>query len=316
MEPADRRRRWQLVLPHRPYLVRIAVSRGMSPEDAEDCAQEAMVRCVGFATLDESRVVEFLAITTMRLCVDRHRALTHDAKVGLKLVPWYVDEPSPEDAACDRSEAAWVASHLADLPESQRLALAAKADGLSCQEIAARMGLSYKAVESLLSRARAYVRAAVASAWVLLARARRRGVDLPADAPVFAMGAIVTIAALAPGGPAFSGPGTPPPPPVALYAAAPTSDLGPAGVRPAPSPAAPAVAGPAGGVAPTGAPRPSAPPGAPRPLPLPTAVPTDPCDVRLPHVSTCVPVDKYRPGAGLRQCLDNGPQVSPSGVHC
>ena len=314
MEPADRRRRWQLVLPHRPYLVRIAMSRGMSPEDAEDCAQEAMLRCVGFATLDESRVVEFLAITTMRLAVDRHRALTRDSKVGLKLVPWQVDEPSPEDAACDRSEAAWVARHVAALPESQRVALAAKADGLSCQEIAARMGLSYKAVESLLSRARAYVRAAVASAWVLVARARRRGAEVPVDAPVFAMGAIVTIAALAPGGPAFSGPGTPPPS-VALHAAAPASELT-RGVRPTPLPAAYPVAARAPGAW-TGAPLPPPAPGPSRPvLPLPTAVPTDPCDMRVPHVDTCIPVDKYEPGAGLQQCLQNGPQVSPRGVTC
>ncbi|HEV2890388.1 MAG TPA: sigma-70 family RNA polymerase sigma factor [Frankiaceae bacterium] len=310
MEAADRRRRWQLVLPHRPYLVRIAMSRGMSADDAEDCAQEAMVRCVGFATLDESRVVEFLAITTMRLCVDRHRTITHDAKVGVKLVPWYVHDPSPEEGACDRSEAAWVASHVAALPESQRLALAAKAEGLSCQEIASRMGLSYKAVESLLSRARAYLRAAVPSVWVLLARARRRGVDLPADVPAFAMGAIVTIAALAPGGPAFGGPSASTPPPGAAYAAAP-APAAPAVAPARPSPAVPlAPAAPPAPVA-AGANGPS-PPTRPT-LPLPTAVPTDPCDMRLPHLSTCVPVGSYRPGAGVRQCLREWPRVTPGG---
>src|SRR4051794_9171891 len=69
VDDVERLRRWQLVLPHRPYLVRIAVRRGLAWHDAEDCAQEAMVRAVGFATLDETRVLEFLATTTMRLVV-------------------------------------------------------------------------------------------------------------------------------------------------------------------------------------------------------------------------------------------------------
>ena len=171
------------------------------------------------------------------------------------------------------------------------------------------MGLSYKAVESLLSRARAYVRAAVASAWVLVARVRRRRVDVPADVPVFAMGAIVTIAALAPGGPAPSGPGTPPPS-VALYAAAP---LPARAARPTLAPATFATfAKPVPRTTAAG----STPPAPPRPkLPLPTAVPTDPCDVRAPFVSTCVPLHVYQPGEGLRRCLRDESAVA-GGVNC
>jgi RNA polymerase sigma factor (sigma-70 family) len=310
------RRRWQLVLPHRTYLVRIALSRGMSRDDAEDCAQEAMVRCVGFANLDEARVVEFLAATTMRLCADRYRAHAHDAKVGRKLVPWFVDEPSPEEAACNRGEAAWVARHVAALPESQRVALVAKADGLSCHEIAARMGLSYKAVESLLSRARAYVRAAVATAWVLVARLRRRGAGLRLDTPAVAvaMAAFVSSAALGPGGPATA---LPP---------APAAARPPRAAAPPRRPLAPAVTpfrvtAEAAAPAPAPVPQPAAPdPVAspdPRPtLPIPTAIPTDPCDARVPHVDTCVPLDRYEPGAGLHRCLEYGPSVSSRGVSC
>ncbi|MDQ1713288.1 MAG: hypothetical protein QOE45_2738 [Frankiaceae bacterium] len=315
MDSAERRRRWQVVLPHRQYLVRIAVSRGMSRDDAEDCAQEAMVRCVGFANLDETRVVEFLATTTARLCVDRHRLHVRDAKVGVRLVPWYVDEPSPEEATCDRSEASWVASHVAALPESQRAALTAKADGLTCQEIAARMGLSYKAVESLLSRARAYVRAAVATAWVLVARARRRGLDLPEGVPAMTMAALVTVAAFVPGGPVSP----------AGNAATPAPSRARAAVAAAPAPVRP-VAPPAqgrprvhpAGVRPSVAPPPyvaalTASPVLPIPAP---AVPTDPCDARVPHVDACVPVNSYRPGDGLQDCLADGVQVTPRGVVC
>jgi RNA polymerase sigma factor (sigma-70 family) len=310
MDAAERRRRWQLVLPHRTYLVRIAIRRGMSPHDAEDCAQEAMVRCVDFPGLDETRVLEFLATTTMRLCVDRHRLHARDLKVSAKLLPWYVEEPSPEEEACDRGEASWVAAHVARLPESQRTALAAKAEGLSCHEIAARMDLSYKAVESLLSRARAYVRAAVAMAWVLVARMRRRGLDVPDGVPAMALAALVTASVLAPRDAV--------PPPATVAAPATVVTAGTPRVVPARA-AAPAVV-PAPAPRPASTPAPSAgeqeagdPGGG---LPLPTPVPTDPCDLRLPHVETCVPVKSYKPGEGLRSCLANGPQISPRGVDC
>lgn len=311
MDGGERLRRWQLVLPHRAYLVRIAVSRGMSRDDAEDCAQEAMVRCVAFTGLDETRVVEFLATTTMRLAVDRHRTYLRDAKVGARLTPWYVDEPSPEEATCDRGEAAWVAAHVAALPESQRAALAAKAEGLNGHEIAALMGVSYKAVESLLSRARAYVRAAVATVWVLLARANRREAEVPYAVPAMALAALVTAGVLSPGVPGGPG-GTPPPattaagPARAAAVPGPRATAGPP-VRPA---AAAFPAGTRGDAPDRAAPR--------RPFvpPLPTPLPADPCDAKLPHVDTCLRLDDYEPGKGLRNCLENGPRVSTSGVYC
>jgi RNA polymerase sigma factor (sigma-70 family) len=310
LDAAERRRRWQLVLPHRTYLVRIAVSRGMSRDDAEDCAQEAMVRCVGFAALDEARVVEFLATTTMRLAMDRHRTHARDARVSAKLTPWYVAEPSPEEATCDRGEASWVAAHVAALPESQRTALTAKAEGLSCQEIAARMGLSYKAVESLLSRARAYVRAAVATAWVLVARLNRRAVDVPQAVPAMALVALVTAGALAPGGPAAPAPAALPrvtapaartavAPRAAARPAAPREAVAPRAVRRVPAGAAAAVAAPP-------APRPSSP----LPVPVPNTCTT------APLVDTCVRLDGYRPGSGVKQCLENGVTVTARHIGC
>jgi RNA polymerase sigma factor (sigma-70 family) len=307
VDAAERRRRWQVVLPHRQYLVRIALSRGMSREDAEDCAQEAMVRCVGFAGLDETRVQAFLATTTARLCVDRYRVHAHDTRVGVKLGPWYLDEPSPEEATCDRSEASWVARHVESLPAQQRAALVAKAEGLSGVEIAARMGLSYKAVESLLSRARAYVRAAVATVWVLAARARR----LPEDAPAMTMAALVTVAAFVPGGPlaprrdasaadrtatvtATVGAAVVPSAPAALRRAAPAATRLPVPPPPErlPTPVVPR-----------------------RPGPLPAPPPVV-CDTKVPHVDTCIPLDKWVPGEGVENCLENGVEVTGQGANC
>jgi RNA polymerase sigma factor (sigma-70 family) len=319
LDDAVLRRRWSLVLPHRQYLVRIAVRRGLSSHDAEDCAHEAMTRCVGFAGLDESRVLEWLATATMRLCVDRHRLRTRDERLGAKLSRAHLDHPSPEEAACDRGEAAWVATHVAALPESQRAALAARAEGLTCGEIAARMGLSYKAVESLLSRARTYVRTAVASAYVTVAawagrhrtnRPRARAEALSAVA--FATAAVLVVTAGHDPRTAAAGPGFEPPAPAVRI-------LAPA--RPAPAAArserhlrapvprlTPAPAAPVGTHAPSpGGVLPKLPP-----------VPTDPCEYRVPHASTCVPVGAlgdYQPGEGLKNCLEYGVDLS-SGFEC
>jgi RNA polymerase sigma factor (sigma-70 family) len=313
---AGQRRRWALVLPHRGYLVGIAVRRGMSWHDAEDCAQEAMARCAAFEGLDETRVVEFLVSTTMRLCVDRHRLRTRDERVGAKLVPWYLDEPSPEESACDRDEAAWVAAHIAALPASQRDALAAKAEGLSCAEIAARMGLSYKAVESLLSRARTYVRASIASAYALLLGmiARRRAVtsDPAVSLSVVALAAAAMFAvAPVPGMPAAGAetpeavragaavrvPSTAPATAVRAWATLPRPGAGGSVPQPSlsPPPAAPVTGG----------------------GPLKPLKPLDPCDdVDLSHVSSCVPFASYVPGEGAKNCLRYGVDISPQGFKC
>jgi RNA polymerase sigma factor (sigma-70 family) len=313
---AGLRRRWALVLPHRGYLVGIAVRRGMSWHDAEDCAQEAMARCAGFEGLDETRVVEFLVSTTTRLCVDRHRLRTRDERVSVKLVPWYGDEPSPEENACDRDEAAWVAAHVAALPASQRAALAAKAEGLSCAEIATRMGLSYKAVESLLSRARTYVRASLASAYALvfgfLARRRAPAVDTAGAMSAF----VITAAAVFMAAPALV-----PVPVPTVRTEAPEPQRGVAAGSFLPLAGRAVTSRPSNVrsvVARRAAPAPDqALPSEPPRLPGGSQIaPPKPCDTHLPHVDTCVPIDGYRPGDGLRECLRNGPDLSHGGVGC
>src|SRR4051794_10166902 len=49
-----KRSHWDLVLPHRERLLRIALRRLPSLQDAEDCVQEALIRAACTANLDES----------------------------------------------------------------------------------------------------------------------------------------------------------------------------------------------------------------------------------------------------------------------
>lgn len=166
---------WATALAHRDRLLRIARSRAVSAEDAEDVVQEALARCAEFASLDAERIAQFLTTVTLRLCADVHRRNEEPLRARRWLVPLLHDEPDPADVVCRNHGAEWVASLVEPLPERQRRVLFDRARGLTIQQIARRHQLSYKAVESALSRARATVRsrlAASASLPALVVRVR------------------------------------------------------------------------------------------------------------------------------------------------
>jgi RNA polymerase sigma-70 factor (ECF subfamily) len=156
------RRRWALVVAHRETLVRVARSRGLSADEAEDCAQEALARAVAFPALDEERALPFLVATTARLAADRGRERTRAARLAARLAGWQSSEPPPDDDVCDRAVARQFAARLARLPERQRTALLAQASGLTHADIARLLGSTVKGVESLLGRARVELRRTVA----------------------------------------------------------------------------------------------------------------------------------------------------------
>jgi hypothetical protein len=62
--------------------------------------------------------------------------------------------PSHEADICDRAQAIWLADQAERLPRRQRDAVWLRAEGATVEEIAARLNVSYKGAESLLSRAR------------------------------------------------------------------------------------------------------------------------------------------------------------------
>lgn len=146
--------RWMLLLPHRSRLVRLAAARLGSASEAEDCVHEAMLRTCQFPNLDEERVGSFLSTVVVRLCVDRHRAVTR-ARMAWSRVGDPVDDEGPEDLVCDRLAGAWLMERLGSLSGRERGVLTARAGGLSTREAAGWMGISEKAAESAFTRARA-----------------------------------------------------------------------------------------------------------------------------------------------------------------
>ncbi|WP_406446357.1 sigma-70 family RNA polymerase sigma factor [Streptomyces sp. NBC_01613] len=154
--------RWQRMWSHREQLLKVARRRSMSPEDAEDAVHEAMLRAAERPDLDDERIGAWLTTVTMRLCVDRYRQVNREAEV--RSSPTLV-APGPvpvEEAVCDRAEAKWLAVRSGELPARQAEALRLKSEDLDVGQVAVRMGLSYRTVESLLARARRTLRNSLA----------------------------------------------------------------------------------------------------------------------------------------------------------
>ncbi|WP_229864161.1 RNA polymerase sigma factor [Streptomyces djakartensis] len=171
--------RWQRMWGHREQLLKVARRRSMSQEDAEDAVHEAMLRAAERPDLDDERLGAWLTTVTMRLCFDRYRQVNREAQV--RTSPTLV-APGPvpvEEAVCDRAEAKWLAVRSGELPARQAEALRLKSEDLDVGQVAVRMGLSYRTVESLLARARRTLRASLAGTLgvvvFLLGRGRPRG---------------------------------------------------------------------------------------------------------------------------------------------
>ncbi|WP_329113400.1 RNA polymerase sigma factor [Streptomyces sp. NBC_01353] len=187
--------RWQRMWSHREQLLKVARRRSMSAEDAEDAVQEAMLRGAQNTHLDEARLGAWLTTVTMRLCVDRYRQVHREAEVGSapKLTP-----PGPvpvEEAVCDRAEARWVAYRSRELPARQAEALRLKSEDRDVEQIAREMGLSSRAVESLLARARRTLRNSLAGTLALGLWLIGRGRDQAGQAGVPAQALAATSAA-------------------------------------------------------------------------------------------------------------------------
>jgi RNA polymerase sigma-70 factor, ECF subfamily len=156
----DRRAFDEIVRRHGPFALRVAARLVSDTATAEDVVQEAMVRAwarAGSFDPRRARFTTWLYRIVVNLCIDHRR------RVRPGPIPEDFDQVDSTIGADEMMEVderhAAIRTALKDLPVRQRAVMTLVYDeDMSGVEAARVMGLSAKAVERLLARARAYLR--------------------------------------------------------------------------------------------------------------------------------------------------------------
>ena len=157
----------RLVERHLPSV--LAIGRRMLRDDAEaeDVAQEAMLRLWRNAAgleLGPGGVRPWLRRVASNLCIDRVRASRNTSVV--ESVPEGSEAAGQLRQISERELSQRVDAALKALPERQRLALTLfHYEGMSQIEVGEILGISDEAVESLLARARRALRQSLKDEW-------------------------------------------------------------------------------------------------------------------------------------------------------
>ena len=134
--------------------------------DAEEVWQDTFIAAIralpGYR--GQSRLSSWLCSIARRKVADRWRRQNRAVGLELAVAPENLAElmdrgPLPDEVLRQNATRARVVAALAELPADYREALVARhADGCPVEEVARQLGRSYKAAESLLSRAKAALR--------------------------------------------------------------------------------------------------------------------------------------------------------------
>lgn len=158
-----------LVERHRDSVYRLARTATGDAEEAFDITQEAFLAAFGaLSRYDPARPFRgWIAAIALNKCRDRIRRRRVRRFLGLALpdnaAEWIADDgPSPEMQAASRDELAATARAIADLPSALKEVLILRTvEGMNQKETAEALGISAKAVETRLYRARAKLAEAV-----------------------------------------------------------------------------------------------------------------------------------------------------------
>jgi RNA polymerase sigma-70 factor (ECF subfamily) len=166
----DRQAMARLIRRHGPGLRRFLAGTLAAPHEAEDLAQETFLRVWAAAARydpDKAAPSTWIYRIALRLAIDRNRRTGFRRFLGLDAAPEPEDDrPGTETDLAARQELALTRRALAALPDRQQRALLLRAvAGMTNADIAATLGISAGAVEQLLVRARAALRAETKGIW-------------------------------------------------------------------------------------------------------------------------------------------------------
>lgn len=151
-----------------PRALALATRMLRDPAEAEDVAQEAMMRLWRAAPewrAGEAKPSTWLHRVTSNLCIDRLRKARRAGPPLEDVAEPHDPQPGMEARMAAADRAAIVKEGLARLPERQRQAVTLRhLEGLGNPEIAEALGVTVEAVESLLTRGRRALAAFAASA--------------------------------------------------------------------------------------------------------------------------------------------------------
>ena len=161
-QQGDREAFETLVRPHSDGLRRFAFSLTRSWQDADDIAQDTLLRAFrAIAKFDErSSLSTWLHVVARNACADWHRNQMAGAGRHEPLVSSHpADGEANDDAAANKQEAGRLWTALQQLDERSRVPLVLfELDGMSYDEIAAQEGVPVGTIRSRLSRARKHLR--------------------------------------------------------------------------------------------------------------------------------------------------------------
>lgn len=151
-----------LVERHREAVYRLARTATGDGEEAFDITQDAFMAAFGaLARYDPARSFRgWIAAIALNKCRDRARRRAVRRFLGLPVpdhvAQWVADDtPSPETQAASRDELVATATAIAELPSALKDVLILRTiEGMSQLETAEALGISAKAVETRLYRAR------------------------------------------------------------------------------------------------------------------------------------------------------------------
>jgi RNA polymerase sigma factor (sigma-70 family) len=175
LSKAEQSLRWQAMSRVRDDVLR-RVGR-LDSDDAEDCLHEAMLRAAvrPDLDLDSRRLVPYLVQATRWRAVDRRRAREASTRASTRLAVDSTEEQvSPEDVVAVHDLADSLLRAVHELPLRERDVIRHRAAGFDARETARRLGISYKAQEGALTRARSKLMLVVAAGAATVAGALRR----------------------------------------------------------------------------------------------------------------------------------------------